>query len=240
MAVYVCGDTHVPSSDVGKLNSHNWWTRRSLTKEDFLIILGDFGVLWENVQTKEELYWLKWFTVFQCTVCFLDGNHENMRRLADLEVIDFHEGKAGIAYSDENGTIYHLKRGEVYNFEGQTILTFGGATSTDKARRIAYKSWWPEEVYNQEEWDNLIKNLEKHNYSVDYVLTHTAPSKVLASMPNISYQSIERINCPVAQALQQILPQIQFKQWHYGHMHCVNVIDDHFFCHYENNPFRII
>ena len=45
MAIYVCGDTHGPI-DIDKLKEENWSEQKSLTKDDFLIILGDFGLIW--------------------------------------------------------------------------------------------------------------------------------------------------------------------------------------------------
>ena len=74
MRVYVCGDTHVPI-DIRKLTTEQWPEQKELSKEDLLIILGDFGGFWLDKRSREEEYWLQWLTAKNCTVCFVDGNH---------------------------------------------------------------------------------------------------------------------------------------------------------------------
>ena len=43
--IFVTGDTH-GDYDIAKLNTHNFPVQRELTKEDYLIIAGDFGCVW--------------------------------------------------------------------------------------------------------------------------------------------------------------------------------------------------
>ena len=57
--IYVAGDTHTPI-DIRKLNTKNFPEQKKMTKDDYLIILGDAGFLWENIMDKLELYWLNW------------------------------------------------------------------------------------------------------------------------------------------------------------------------------------
>ena len=44
--------------------------------------------------------------------------------------------------------------------------------------RIKGLTWWPEELPSEEEMQNGIKNLEKHNWKVDYVITHCASNRI--------------------------------------------------------------
>ena len=39
-----------------------------------------------------------------------------------------------------------------------------------------------EEIHNQEEYDNALKNLAKVNFKVDYVVTHTVPKRFLENV----------------------------------------------------------
>ena len=55
--IYVTGDTH-GSYDLHKLNAKNFPEQRALTKSDYVIVLGDFGLVWNN--SDEEMYWRKW------------------------------------------------------------------------------------------------------------------------------------------------------------------------------------
>ena len=49
--IYVTGDIHA-WIDIGKLN------RCPAKANDYLIICGDFGLIWDPFSTKEEEYWL--------------------------------------------------------------------------------------------------------------------------------------------------------------------------------------
>ena len=55
--IYVCGDTHIPL-DIGKLSMKNFSEQAKMTRNDFVIILGDFGLLWRKDKTF--FHWLKW------------------------------------------------------------------------------------------------------------------------------------------------------------------------------------
>jgi len=83
MKVFITGDTHIPH-DIHKLNSRNFPKGKSLTKDDVVIVLGDFGLLWNNIPDKEELWWTNWLNSQPWTTLFVDGNHENFYRLNQL------------------------------------------------------------------------------------------------------------------------------------------------------------
>ena len=72
---YITGDTH-GDYDIHKL-SNAALNRNNITftSEDYLIICGDFGLVWDN--SSEENYWLDWLNKKPCTTLFIDGNHEN-------------------------------------------------------------------------------------------------------------------------------------------------------------------
>ena len=52
--IYVTGDTHCPI-DIRKLSTKNFTEQRNLTKDDALILCGDFGAVWDG--GKEDLFW---------------------------------------------------------------------------------------------------------------------------------------------------------------------------------------
>jgi hypothetical protein len=58
--IFITGDTH-GSIDIDKLNSKNFPSGKFLTKNDYVIILGDFGFIWKNEPDKTEKYWMNWF-----------------------------------------------------------------------------------------------------------------------------------------------------------------------------------
>ena len=44
--IYITGDTHIPI-DIAKLNEYNFPMQKNLTKNDYVIICGDFGGVWD-------------------------------------------------------------------------------------------------------------------------------------------------------------------------------------------------
>jgi len=68
MSIYVTGDIHCPI-DIHKLNTKNFPVQKKMNKNDYLIILGDTALVWNN--SKEELCWRKWLNNKIFTVLFL-------------------------------------------------------------------------------------------------------------------------------------------------------------------------
>lgn len=69
--IYITGDTH--GDWMSRLNTHNFPEQKSLSKKDYVIICGDFG-LWHD--TPSERYALKWlenktFTTLFCEVIMI-------------------------------------------------------------------------------------------------------------------------------------------------------------------------
>ena len=234
MKVYICGDTHIPSH-MGKLRQKDWPEQENLSKEDILIVLGDFGLLWDADWTRKEKRWARWLALKNCTVCFIDGNHENHDRLAKLDTQEKWGGTVGVAYSDKNGTIYHLRRGEIYMFDSYKVFTMGGASSNDKENRLTFQTWWPEEVPSMADEMRAMYNLEKHNYKVDYILTHTCPDEI-AHIIDRWYTSAD----PTRAFFDYINDKIAFNKWFFGHWHEDQSYGDKFRCLYNSPPLRII
>ena len=51
--IFITGDVHMPI-DVSKLNSRRFPEQKQMTKEDYLIICGDYGGVWDG--SREEHY----------------------------------------------------------------------------------------------------------------------------------------------------------------------------------------
>jgi predicted phosphodiesterase len=242
--IYVCGDTHIPI-DIHKLSVKNWPVQKTLTSKDWLIILGDFGGVWDLQESREEQFWMNWLLDKPCQIAFVDGNHENFNRIESIPVTRKHGGKVQKVFTNKKGkSIYRLRRGEVYSIGGQTIFTYGGAQSTDKGNRTEFLSWWRQEIPSHAELDNAYKNLEKHDFKVDFILTHTAPESVTDELLR-DFSCLYDVNCSCSNQLELIFKNIKhFKGWHFGHFHIDNgtnphYIEGNFFCHYNNEPFLL-
>lgn len=208
--IYITGDIHGDPSRLGSRNLLKLGI--DITKDDYVIICGDFGIIWNNPLTKKEIYWLDWLAEKPFTTLVVDGNHENFDLLNSYPVVGFMGGQAHKI--SEN--VYHLMRGEVFEIEGKKIFSFGGATSTDKEGRMTGVSWWPQEVATMADFINAENNLKRYGYNVDYVVTHTAPRRFIADDP----YCLDRVaKCPTSIALSQLEPKISYKQWYFGHFH---------------------
>ena len=56
--------------------------QKEMTKKDFVICLGDFGLVWNyRGESKTERFWLDWLNHKAFTTLFIDGNHDNLTGL---------------------------------------------------------------------------------------------------------------------------------------------------------------
>lgn len=208
--IFVTGDTHA-HIDIGKLASKEWPLGKTLDKGDFLIVCGDFGLVWDG--GKGDQWWQNWLAEKPWTTLFVDGNHENHDLLDAMPVEQWHGGRVHIV----NSSIIHLMRGQVYDLCGKTIFTMGGAASHDKEHRTPYVSWWPRELPSYAEQDEALSNLEEHGWKVDYIISHETP----ASMAELMALPRERFVEPDGHSrfLQEVHERCSFEGWYHGHYH---------------------
>lgn len=122
--IYFTGDTH---GDFRRFNTQYFPEGKDCTKEDFVIILGDFGGVWKLAEDREERSWLNWLEEKPWTTLFVDGNHENHDRLSNMTVEEWRGGKIHRV----RPSVLHLMRGQVFHIGGYRMFTFGGACSHD-------------------------------------------------------------------------------------------------------------
>ena len=221
--IYVTGDTH---GNFSRLSNKNWKQGKELNKEDYVIVMGDFGLIFNPVMTKDELYWIKWLDGRPWTTLFIDGNHDNHPKLNELP----RDLKFGAEVGIVSDSIFHLRRGEIYTIEGKTFLAFGGAASTDQGSRRMGISWWPDEVPNYTEMDHCTKSIEKHGYKVDVILSHTCPDSIAPIIAG--YRGIHSYEDPTQMMLHHIITTCEFDHYFCGHFH-INMDYDKYHFLYE-------
>ena len=241
--IYITGDTH---SDFSRFTEENFPIQSEMTKDDYIIICGDFGGVWtfeeESIREKELLDWLdnKNFTTL-----FVDGNHENYTRLYNYPIEEWKGGKV----HKIRDSVLHLMRGEIFDIDNKKIFAFGGARSHDiqdgilnldeeekiyeYRKRGAYFrirdfSWWDLELPTNQEMENGIENLEKINYKVDYIISHCCPTSIQALINSTYKRDI------LTDYLQQISEKCTFKRWYFGHYHDYKQVNSQFTLLYEN------
>ena len=123
--IYVTGDCH---QNFERFNASIFPEQNDMTKDDYVIICGDFGGVWnKDEESKEETMLMDWLDCKFFTTLFVDGNHENFDRLYEYPVEEWHGGKV----HKIRPSVIHLMRGQVFDIEGASFFTIGGATSHD-------------------------------------------------------------------------------------------------------------
>ena len=249
MAIYITADLH-GSNDIKKLSATLFPNQKELTKNDFVIILGDFGLIWSDEETKEETYWLDWLNSRNFTTLFIDGNHDNHNKLASFPVNEWHGGRVHFI----RPSVIHLMRGQVFDIEELKFFTMGGARSHDiwdgilevddprlknwykdpyKMFRVRNVDWWDAEMPSEAEFDEGIINLAKNDFKIDYILTHSP------SMTEMTLMHYKEKSNPLMTYIDDIMTKTDFKRHYFGHMHIDKQISYNGICLY-NKIERII
>lgn len=250
MAIYVTGDIH---GNPTRFNTETFFEQKDFSgdkDENFMIILGDFGLVWNNTETKNEKYWLDWLENKPFTTLFVDGNHDNHPQINTYLEKEWHGGRV----HEIRPHVLHLMRGEIFEIEDKTFFAFGGASSHDiqdgildvndkdwkkKAKeldacgkymyRIKGLSWWEEELPSKKEMQNGINNLQQHNNAVDFILTHSPSTSELYLMGGKGLYKTDILT----NYLEEVKVTTQYKKHLFGHMHVNQAINDKDICIYE-------
>ena len=239
--IYVTGDTH---GDFTRFSKKKLRLKgMELTNQDYVIICGDFGLCWAKDKTFE--YHCKNFAQKSYTILWVQGNHENYDMIEEFPVEEWHGGKVRHIVRDK---VILLERGQVFDIDGKTFFTFGGASSHDvqggilnrndcdfdyerrKAIdselpfRIEHESWWSQELPNEIEMEEGRRNLATVDYKVDYVITHCCANSIqdiIDHDPGRLYEA-DRLT----DYLQEIEEKLEYKHWFFGHYHNDKQIDN--------------
>ncbi len=106
----------------------------------------------------------------------------------------------------------------MYTLENNILLTLAGVTSTDRNFRREGVSWWPQEKISDEDIIEANKNLEKVNFKVDYIITHSCDEKALW-YPPLRTRCIQMDVYPENFILSYFEEQVEYKHWYFGHYH---------------------
>lgn len=248
--IWITGDCH---ADFTRFSMRNFPEQKNMTRDDFVIVCGDFGGVWNYlIPSKDEVYWLNWLTEKPFTLLFVDGNHENFDRLKEYPKVKFHGGMAHKIREN----VYHLMRGYVFDLQGKKFFAFGGASSHDiqdgilnfedypsindcirdyNARtrrgemlRINHLSWWADELPTSAEMKRGIRELKKVNFEVDYVISHCLPQDVCVAA---GYMTPDKLTMYFNELVLE--KKLKFQRWYCGHYHRSESIFSKFVIKYE-------
>ena len=215
--LFLTGDTHA-GIDIEKLHIFNK-KHPELTKEDYIIVLGDFGVIWNSLD--EFTYDLiNTYEGFNFSTAFVLGNHEGYNLLKTFPKEEWNNGLVR-RISD---SIIQLENGEIYNIsinnEELSFFVMGGASSIDKYSRRPGLEWWKDEIPNLSVRNKSIQNLLNfvltNKTLPNFFLTHTPPADVINKLFPRSFEVEE-----YSQWLNYFLTLKDERkaEWYCGHMH---------------------
>lgn len=200
--VYITGDLH---GDIDRFRKPEF---SKLKKGDTLIVCGDFGFIWNDSRNEKKI--LKWLGKRKYNIAFIEGCHDNYDLLGQYEETEWCGGKV----HNISGRLFHMIRGSVYTIENQTFFAFGGGESDDYEERIAEDKWWQEEQPSKDEVDTAVENLNKADFTIDYIITHDAP-RALNGAVDIDADKQSYIHV----FLDIVCKQCNFKMWFFGKYH---------------------
>lgn len=178
--------------------------------------------------------------------------------IAEYPLEEWHGGKVRHIIRDK---VILLERGQVFNIEGKSFFTFGGASSHDVqggildkdsptynedrkravrsglSYRVRNESWWEQELPTEEELQEGRDNLDKVGYSVDYVITHCMSGdmqdKLLDRYRYGRYgNTFERD--VLTDYFDELEEKLHYKRWFCGHYHEEIELDDKHVILYES------
>ena len=234
--IYVTGDCH---GNFARFEQKNFPEQANMTKDDTVIITGDFGGVWFGDSRDDET--LDWLERLPFTLVFVCGNHENYDALARYPVAEWRGGKVHRIRPH----VLYLMRGQIFELEGSRFFTMGGAKSHDiedgilepdtsdferrltmlqrkpRARyRINHISWWAQELPSDEEYDQARRNLDAVGWAGDYIITHCAPTSI--TLMGSRHNEADRLT----DFLQEVQERAKYHYWLFGHYHDNKAIDE--------------
>ena len=213
MHFYITGDTHKKFDRV-----ETFCLEHHTTTEDIMIILGDSGINYWLSPKDEKLK--ERVARIQVSCFCIHGNHEGRpwESPADYKLVPWH---GGLVYREEKyPNILFAKDGEIYDFNGKSVMPIGGAGTVNKEYRIRHGLQW----FASEQPDDTIKQfveqqLEKAGWKIDIIFSHTVPIKAEPTWAFKPRKEPITVDKGTEEWLQTIYERLDFSEWFAGHYH---------------------
>lgn len=211
MRILLIGDTH------GNFAHLERRARKAKVRFDVDVAfqLGDFGFVWDK-RSAEKLFNLNEILAqIDLPLYWLDGNHENFELMEEEYGID----RLAPEFKQMFSHITYSGRGNTWEWDGVKFMSYGGAVSVDKGRRVPYLSWWPHEEIIPEHVSALP------NTKIDVLLSHDSPDipdKLQTHLKMFGWGLSAKLEYESRQNSRQINRIIEKTRPHHvyhGHMH---------------------
>lgn len=205
--IYVTGDMH---GDLSRLRSKS---ARRLKKNDYLIVCGDFGFIWDGSLKENNV--LKWLGRRKYHILFVEGTHDNLDLINRYPVAEWNGGLV----HEISGKVKHLIRGNVYTLDGSKVFAFGGGESGDADSRVQDDMWWHEELPTPEIIAEARENLLRHDNKIDYIITHQTSRRIkqFLSMFDTEFNILDVF-------FDEVRENCRYSRWFFGSYHINKII----------------
>lgn len=251
--IYITGDMH---GNFKRISRKSRFRRLAQpTEKDYVIVCGDLGLLWQ--EDEELLYNLEIMSRYPFTLLWVQGNHENYDMIEKYP-LEYWNGKGGKVRHIVRDKVILLERGQIFQIEGRSFFTFGGASShdvqggildpqsptfyeekkaafrTDLSFRIKNISWWEQELPTEAELQEARRNLKRANWQVDYVISHCPSTRMIKEIcARYGLHNSYKTDV-LTDFFDELEDKLTFKAWYFGHMHGEVKVDDRHYLMYEN------
>ena len=216
--VILTGDTHGEFDRI-----EQFCEEYETTENDVMVILGDAGInYWLDEQDealKERLSQLP------ITLFCIHGNHEERpEEVSGYELVEWRGGFVWI--QPEYPNLLFAKDGEIYQFDGKTVITIGGAYSVDKYYRLAVGApWFGTEQPDERTKGQVLSALNRVGWKVDYVFSHTVPLSAIPRHALLPTMDQKMVHNSTEEWLEEIAQKLDYQGWFAGHFHITWSLD---------------
>lgn len=214
--IFITGDTHGDFKRLAKFAQ-----KMNTTKDDVMIVLGDAGLNYfvTDTDSKYSIKIKEDVANIPLTFFCIHGNHEERPyNVKGYEVSQFFGADVWVNPNYPNQIF--AKDGEIYDIAGLKTIVIGGAYSVDKWIRLGRGGgWWESEQPTDEIKHYVESQLDKNNWKVDVVLSHTCPLDTEPVHLFLPFVDQESVDSSTEEWLQTIANKLDYKKWWFGHFH---------------------
>jgi len=232
--ILITADLHGSFHPVRNIYNYMIEKQEPLTKEDVLIVLGDFGANfffnYRDIKLKKKL------GKYNITYFVIRGNHEErpsicMEKNPEAWHMEEFWGNQVYVENDFSYIKYALDtpaKYEIPTAQGNIIktLVLPGAYSVDKYYRCANDlGWFPTEQCTKEEMAAGVALAQSDTW--DLVLSHTCPIIYEPTDLFLSFVNQSTVDKTTEQWLGEIEYNLDYKLWAFGHFHSLRVYPEY-------------
>lgn len=217
--VYLTGDTHGSFERI-----YEFCQTQQTTRQDLLVILGDAGINYYG--SRRDSLLKKILSELPVTIFCIHGNHEQRPTPAKGYVEQSFCGGTVLVQPEYPNLLFAVD-GEVYDLMGKSCLAIGGAYSVDREYRLARGwGWWPDEQPDDAIKAKVESVLERRNWQVDVILSHTCPLRYEPTEVFLPFIDQSTVDKSTEIWLAKIESRLHYQRWYCGHYHVTKQVDN--------------